>query len=157
MTKEEIALKLKEKFDSDLEVLENGQPEAYVYISPGKYHDLCRFLNDEPEFDFDFLFQLAGVHYPEECFEVVLCLSSHEKRHNMIVKVKLDLNEPKVDTVSDIWLGSSWYEREAAELYGIVFIGHPDPRHLMLDDDWDYGYPLRKGWTGPDFIPMPEK
>ena len=93
MTKEEIALKLKEKFGSDLEVLENGQPEAYVYISLGKYHDLCRFLKDDPEFDFDFLFQLAGVHYPEECFEVVLCLSSHEKRHNMIVKVKLDLNE----------------------------------------------------------------
>jgi NADH-quinone oxidoreductase subunit C len=165
MTKVEIASKLKDKFGSDLEVLETTQPEAYVYISPEKYHEFCQFLKEDNEFDFDYLFQLAGVHYPavegadksEGRFEVVLCLSSHGKRHNMIIKVKLDINEPKIATTSDIWQAANWYEREAAELFGIEFLGHPDPRHLMLDDDWDYGFPMRKGWTGPNFIPMPEK
>jgi NADH-quinone oxidoreductase subunit C len=157
MTKEEIGIKLKDKFGSELEVLETNQPEAYVYISPARYHELCQFLKEAPEFDFDYLFQLGGVHYPEERFELVLCLSSHERRHNMILKIKLDKDEPQIVTASDIWIAANWYEREAAELFGIKFLGHPDPRHLLLDDDWDSGYPLRKGWTGPDFIPMPEK
>jgi NADH-quinone oxidoreductase subunit C len=157
MTKEEIASKLKEKFGSELEVIETNQPEAYIYISSARYHEFCLFLKENPEFDFDYLFQLGGVHYPDERFEVVLCLSSHEKRHNMIVKIKLDINEPQIATVSDLWLAANWYEREAAELLGIKFIGHPDLRPLLLDDDWNFGYPLRKGWTGPGFIPMPEK
>jgi NADH-quinone oxidoreductase subunit C len=157
MTKEEITIKLKGKFGSDLEVLETNQPEAYVYISKERYRELCKFLKENSDFDFDFLFQLGGVHYPEERFEVVLCLSSHEKRHNMIVKIKLDINEPELDTASDIWMAANWYEREAGELFGIKFLNHPDPRHLLLDEEWENGFPMRKGWTGPDFIPMPEK
>jgi Ni,Fe-hydrogenase III component G len=43
------------------------------------------------------------------------------------------------------------------ELFGIKVVDHPHPRPLLLDEDWDYGYPMRRGWTGPDFIPMPEK
>jgi NADH-quinone oxidoreductase subunit C len=157
MTKEEIAGRLKEKFGSELEVLETNQPEAYIYISPDKYHEFCKFLKNDPPMDFDYLFQLAGVHYPEERYEAALCLSSHNKIHNMIVKVKLDKDNPEIESVADIWQAANWYEREASELFGIKFKNHPDPRPLLLDDDWEWGYPMRKGWTGPDFIPMPEK
>ena len=76
---------------------------------------------------------------------------SHEKRHNMIVKVKLDMNEPEIETVSDIWMAANWYEREAGELFGIKFLNHPDPRHLLLDDDWEYGYPLEERMDRPGF------
>jgi NADH-quinone oxidoreductase subunit C len=165
MTKEEITKRIQDNFGSSIEIVESTQPEAYVYISPEKCHDFCRFLHDDPELDFDFLFQLAGVHYadlsapdnPDNRFEVVLCLSSHEKIHRLVVKVKLDKDNPEVATVSDIWQAANWYEREALELFGIKFTGHPDPRPLLLYDDWEYGYPMRKGWTGPDFVPMPEK
>lgn len=157
MTKEDIVGKLKNKFGAALEVVETTQPEPYVYISPENYHEFCRFLKDDPELDFDFLFQLCGVHYPDERFEVVLELSSHEQKHCMLAKVKLDKDNPEIVTTSDLWMAANWYEREAMELFGIKFIGHPDPRPLLLDDDWNYGYPMRKGWTGPDFIPMPEK
>ncbi len=157
MTKEEITKRIQDKFGGDVEVVESNQPEPYVYIAPEKYHELCRFLRDDPEFDFDFLFQLGGVHYPEDRFEVVVCLSSHEKIHRMVVKVKLDKDNPETATTSDIWQAANWYEREAMELFGIKFKGHPDPRPLLLYDDWEYGFPMRRGWTGPDFIPMPEK
>ena len=157
MTKDEIAARLKNRYGSELEVLETTQPEAYIYISKEKYHDCCRFLRDDSELDFDFVFQLAGVHYPDECFEIVICLSSYSKIHKMVLKVKLDKDNPVVETATDIWMGANWYEREAMELFGIKFLNHPDPRPLLLDDDWDNGYPMRKGWTGPDFIPMPEK
>lgn len=157
MTKEEILNRFKDKFGPDAEVVENDQPEPFLYISGGKYKECCRYAHDDPELDFDYLFQLAGVHYPEDRFEVVLCVSSHDKVHRAVIKVKLDKEKPGIDTVSDIWGSAAWFEREALELFGIIFAGHPDPRPLLLYEDWDYGYPMRKGWTGPDFIPMPEK
>ena len=174
MTKEEITERLQDKFGSSIEVAETNQPEPYIYVAPERYHELCQFLYRDPDLDFDFLFQLGGVHYPDERsalgrtapappeadagrFEVVLCLSSHEKIHCMVVKVKLDKDNPEVVTTSDIWQAANWYEREAMELFGIKFTGHPDPRPLLLYDDWEYGFPMRRGWTGPDFIPMPEK
>jgi len=75
----------------------------------------------------------------------------------MVVKAKLDKDNPEVVTISDIWQAANWYEREAYELFGIKFKGHPDMRPLLLYEEWEYGFPMRKGWTGPDFIPMPEK
>jgi NADH-quinone oxidoreductase subunit C len=157
MTKDDIIKRLQSKFGSDLEIVENNQPEPFVYITPIRYREICRFVKDESELEFDFLFQLAGVHYPDERFEVAVSLSSHVKIHRMVVKVKLDINTPEIETISDIWQAANWYEREAMELFGIKFLHHPDPRPLLLVEDWAYGYPMRKGWTGPDFIPMPEK
>ena len=157
MTKEDIIRKLQDKFGSDLEVVQNNQPEPFVYISKDKYREFCRHVKTDPELDFDFLFQLASVHYPDERFEVVLSLSSHAKIHRMVAKVRLDVIDPEIETISDIWAAANWYERESMELFGIKFLHHPDPRPLLLVEDWEFGYPMRKGWTGPDFIPMPEK
>ena len=156
MTKQEITEKFQAKFGPDLEPIESEQPEPYLYISLSRYHELCEFAKSDPDLDFDYLFNMAGAHYPEERFEVVLCLSSHEKRHNAVIKVKLDKDNPETVTVSDVWGAANWFEREAMELFGIMFKNHPDPRLLLLVEDWEYGYPMRKGWTGPNFIPMPE-
>jgi NADH-quinone oxidoreductase subunit C len=157
MTKDEIIGRFKDKFGTDIEVSEIDQPEPYLYISKQKYHQLCEFARSDAELDFDFLFQLAGVHYPDDRFEVVLCLSSHEKNHRAVIKVKLDKDNPEIESVSDVWGGANWFEREAMELFGIKFTNHPDPRLLLLYEGWDFGYPMRRGWTGPDFVPMPEK
>lgn len=156
MTKQEITEKFKSKFDSDLEIIESEQPEPYLYISSSRYHELCEFAKNDPDLDFDYLFMLAGAHYPEDRFEVILCLSSHEKKHNAVVKVKLDKDNPETVTISDVWAAANWFEREVMELFGIIFKNHPDPRPLLLYEEWDYGYPMRKGWTGPNFVPMPE-
>lgn len=157
MTKEKIINRFKDKFGADIDVIENDQPEPYLYISQAKYHELCAFAKDDADLNFDSLFQLCGVHYPDDRFEVVLNLASYEKIHNAVIKVKLDKDNPEIVSASDIWGAANWFEREAMELFGIKFPNHPDPRPLLLYDDWDHGYPMRKGWTGPDFIPMPEK
>jgi NADH-quinone oxidoreductase subunit C len=157
MTKDELANRFKDKFGADIQVSDVDRPEAYLYVYASRYRELCNFAKSDPDLDLDLLFQLAGVHYPDDRFEIVLCLSSHEKFHNAVIKVKLDKDNPAIDTVSDIWGAAGWYEREAMELFGIKFENHPDPRPLLLYEDWDHGYPMRKGWTGPDFVPMPEK
>lgn len=157
MTKQELINSFKDKFGDDIEISDIDTPEPFIYVTASRYRELCALAKSDPDLDFDFLFQLAGIHYPDDRFEVVLCLSSHEKIHKAVIKVKLDKDHPSIASVSDIWGAASWYEREATELFGITFENHPDPRPLLLYDDWDHGYPMRKGWTGPDFVPMPEK
>jgi NADH-quinone oxidoreductase subunit C len=156
MTKEQIENKLTKKFGNAVEVQQTKNPEAFIYVTKEKYLELCQFLKDDSDLYFDYLFQLGGVHYPDR-FEVMVTLSSHKHKHELVIKTKLPLDSPHLPTVSHIWETANWHEREVMELFGIMIDNHPDPRPLLLYDDWDFGYPLRKGWTGPDFIPMPDK
>jgi NADH-quinone oxidoreductase subunit C len=157
MTKQEIEQKIARDFGDHIEIQQTEQPEPFVYISRGKYTEFCKYLRDDPELAFDFLFQLGGTHFPDDRFEVFLCLSSHPHQHEMVVKVKLSHNNPEINTVIDIWRGADFFELEMMELFGIKVVDHPHPRPLLLYEEWDYGYPMRKGWTGPDYIPMPDK
>jgi NADH-quinone oxidoreductase subunit C len=157
MTKEQIENKIAGKFGPAVEIQQTKNPEPFIYIRLDRYVELCQFLKNDPELYFEYLFQMGGVHYPGDRFEIVLTLSSHKHKHEMVVKVKLPHDNPKAPTLTGVWEAANWYERETMELFGIIFEGHPDPRPLLLYDDWEYGYPMRKGWTGPDFIPMPDK
>ena len=79
---------------------------------------------------------------------VVYHLSSVSFRHNIVVKVNLDRNNPEIETVCDIWRGAELFEREVYEMFGVKFINHPDLRRLILPDDWN-GWPLRKDYDDP--------
>jgi NADH-quinone oxidoreductase subunit C len=157
MTKEQIENKIAQKFGSAIEIQQTKNLEAFIYVTVDKYIEVCKFLKSDPDLYFEYLFQMGGVHYPNDRFELMLTLSSHKHHHELVLKVKLSHDDPKISTASVVWEAANWYEREAMELYGIKFDGHPDPRPLLLYEDWEFGYPLRKGWTGPDFIPMPDK
>ncbi|MFM9056718.1 MAG: NADH-quinone oxidoreductase subunit C, partial [Bacteroidota bacterium] len=79
---------------------------------------------------------------------VVYHLSSTEHRHTLVLKVKLDRNEPIIASVSDLWRTAEFHEREAYDLMGILFTGHPDLRRLFLTPEY-VGYPLRKDFEDP--------
>ena len=91
---------------------------------------------------FDHLSSVVGVDYPEN-FEVVYHVWSYSLRELISLKVPIPKDDPKVKSVTSIWRGANWHERETAEMFGIIFEGHPDPRKLLLPDDFE-GYPLRK-------------
>jgi len=157
MTKEQLENKIVQEFGSAIEIQQTKNPEPFLYVSLDKYIEVCKFLKTDPDLSFEYLFQLGAVHYPNDRFELALTLSSHKHKHEILLKVKLSHENPNAPTATAVWEGANWYEREAMELFGIQFEGHPDPRPLLLYEDWEYGYPMRKGWTGPDFIPMPDK
>lgn len=163
MTKDEIEKQLVKDFGEHIEIQTTDQPEPFLYVTKEKYVEFCKYLTENPSLAFDFLFQLGGAHFVDasgqgEKFEAILCLASSKHKHEMVLKVKLPAENLALDTVTGIWRVADFYELEAMELYGIKFPDHPHPRRLLLDDDWDYGYPMRKGWSGhPDFIPMPDK
>ena len=79
---------------------------------------------------------------------MVYHLRSTSTKDNMVVKVKLNRDLPEIATVSDIWRTAEFHEREVFDLFGVVFLEHPDLRRLMLTDDW-VGYPLRKDYEDP--------
>ncbi len=105
---------------------------------------------------FDFLtFMTAIDRPPESRLELVYRLFSYTTRLALMVRVLLPRKAARVDTVSDLYRTAEWHEREAAEMFGIVFTGHPDPRKLLLPDDLE-GHPLLKDFTHPNMLRLPE-
>jgi NADH-quinone oxidoreductase subunit C len=107
---------------------------------------LCTFLKTDPDLRFNYLVDVLGVDYLSETprFEVVYHLYSTQKRHRVRIKVRVNEGE-KVPSVSRIWASAGWPEREAFDMFGIVFDGHEDLRRIYLSEDWE-GYPLRKDY-----------
>lgn len=118
-----------------------------IYASRDHMADVARALRDGPDLSFAFLAELTAIDYHprEPRFELVYILVSIERRHRLRLKVRLHGADARVATVSEVWPAANWLEREVWDLFGIVFVGHPDPRRLLMPEDWD-GYPLRKDY-----------
>jgi NADH-quinone oxidoreductase subunit C len=116
-----------------------------IYVSRDHVLDVARVLRDAPELRFAFLAELTAVDvWPREPrFEVVYVLVSIEHRLRLRMKVRLSGADAHIATVCGIWPAANWLEREVWDLFGIVFDGHPDPRRLLMPEDWE-GFPLRK-------------
>jgi NADH-quinone oxidoreductase subunit C len=116
-----------------------------IYVPRDHVAAIARALRDLPELRFALLAELtAADHWPREPrFEVVYVLVSIEHRLRLRMKVRLDGADAHVATVSTVWPAANWLEREVWDLFGIAFDGHPDPRRLLMPEDWE-GSPLRK-------------
>jgi NADH-quinone oxidoreductase subunit C len=120
-------------------------------VDPARLRDVMAFLRDAPEARFDMLMDLTGVDcqgYPGRSgprFEVVYHLYSLERNHRLRVKVAVPEEHAEVDSLCDVWPSADWMEREAWDMYGIRFRGHPDLRRILLYDEFE-GHPLRKDY-----------
>jgi NADH-quinone oxidoreductase subunit C len=129
-------------------------PAPGITVLPESLRENLVFLRDELAFDF-LVFVTALDRQAEGALELVYRLFSHEARVSVVVRVRCPRDGARVPTASDIYRTAEWHERETAELFGIVFTDHPDPRRLLLPDDLD-GYPLRKDFTHSNLIRLPE-
>lgn len=143
MTHDELKTYLLDKFPSAEITL--GAQYVQMIVSSADLHQTAALLKDSKDTSFDYLICLSGVDYPEY-MEVVYHLESVSLRHVMVLKVRTsDRLNPAIDTVSDIWIGAKYHEREVYDLLGIHFNKHPDLRRLFLEDGW--GFPLRKDYV----------
>jgi NADH-quinone oxidoreductase subunit C len=110
-------------------------------------HAVLRELRDRPESRFALLAELTAVDFSprEPRFELIYLLVSLEKKLRLRVKVAIDGQDAHIATASDLWPAANWLEREVWDLFGIAFDGHPDPRRLLMPEDWE-GHPLRKDY-----------
>jgi len=149
----EIANRLKEKFPNEVVDIIQFREQVSVIVKRDRIIDICRYLHDDPDIYMDYLSDLCGVDYPGRRlrFEVIYNLYSIKYRHRIRIKALIPQDDPLIQSVVSIWLGANWHEREAYDMYGIVFKGHPDLRRILMPEDWE-GYPLRKDYPlrGPE-------
>lgn len=151
---------LKQRFgDAVLETHSRFGDDTAV-IAPSAWFDVARFLRTDARTQMDMVVDLCGVDYPdrEPRFEVVLHLLSIERGHRLRLKTRIGDAEgdaADVDSVTPIWRGANWYERETFDMYGINFVGHPDLRRILMYPEF-VGHPLRKDYPANRIQPLVE-
>ena len=121
--------------------------QTTMYVMRDDLPAIARSLRDRPDLAFNLLAEITAVDFwpREPRFELVYILVSIPNRLRLRMKVRLSGADPHVATMSGVWPAANWLEREVWDLFGISFDGHPDPRRLLMPEDWE-GYPLRKDY-----------
>ncbi len=127
----------------DFQATANALGEVIVTVPPGDVLPLCQAAYAHADLDFNHLRFVSGVDQMDEGIEVVYSLWSYQKHHALFVKTLLPLTNLRVPSVASIWAGADWHERETAEMFGVIFEGHPELKHLLLDEDMQI-HPLLK-------------
>jgi NADH-quinone oxidoreductase subunit C len=142
-------------FGEKIVTISEASGELTIVVEPEHLTDVCQLLRDDPRFACDQLIDLCGVDYLDygkegvsgswqgQRFAVVYHLLSVKNNHRIRLRVFAEEELPVVDSVVDIWASADWYEREAFDLFGIIFEGHPDLRRILTDYGF-IGHPFRK-------------
>lgn len=141
----EVEKRLRARFGDDILAFEDQFGHAVATVSLAKYHDIALFLRGDPALACDYFDFLGGVDFGDDGIEVVSHLASTRHGHQVRVKTRCgkDPADRHVPTLSDVWPGANWHEREAAEMFDVAFDGHPQPVKLLLAEEFE-GHPLRK-------------
>ena len=144
-----VGKKLKAKYP---EAVINGKTfrgELTININKDYIQRVAEFLCEDKETAFDYLSDLCGVDLSRldgsSNFEVVYHLYSMELNHRLRLKVKIPASKPRIDTVINVWKTADWHEREAYDMFGIIFNGHPNLQRILTPEGF-HGHPLRKDY-----------
>lgn len=121
--------------------------QSTLYVQGDDVVKVLQALRDRPELKFEVLAEMTAADYwpREPRFEVIYLLISVQNGLRLRLKVRLPGDDPHVATASALWSSANWLEREVWDMFGIAFDGHPDPRRLLMPEDWE-GYPARKDY-----------
>ena len=168
MTPQQIHQSLTTRFGADVVLaLDTEAKDPWIEVAPGSIVEVARFLKSDDGLQFDMLCNLSAVDYLETDeklakkfpyephLEIVYHLMSMPHKHTIAIKVKLPRWQadqagelPEVPSVAGVWAIADWHEREAYDLMGVNFVGHPNLVRILCPDDW-VGHPLRKDYEFP--------
>jgi len=164
---EEIFELVKNEFGETIVGLDKDTPtETIISIDPLYIQKVGAFLRENDELKFDSLMVLSGVDDANGTktkdedgsdmisggtLSVYYHLHSTSLKHKITLKVSTQRENPQVESVYNVWRTSDWHEREAFDMFGIIFLNHPDLRRILMPYDWEAGYPLRKDYKNPEF------
>ncbi|MDQ3653665.1 MAG: NADH-quinone oxidoreductase subunit C [Chloroflexota bacterium] len=136
-------------FPDDVLDIIRFRDETTIHVSRERFRDIAFYLRDHEQIQLNFLTDLTAVDMLRlrmtPRFDVVANLYSLPNRVRLRLKAGCDDGEP-VPSLVPVWNGANWLEREAYDMFGIIFEGHPNLRRMLLPDDWDEGFPLRKDY-----------
>jgi NADH-quinone oxidoreductase subunit C len=148
-----VHARLADRFTDRITAFQAEALQPWAVVAPEAIAEVAAFCKADPDLAFDNLMCLSAVDYPKETpprIEMVYHLFSYTHRHVFVLKAMVPRESPALPTVEGVWSVANWHEREAYDLFGVVFTGHSDMRRILLPDDWE-GHPLRKDWVDPDF------
>ncbi|HUA16598.1 MAG TPA: NADH-quinone oxidoreductase subunit C [Verrucomicrobiae bacterium] len=130
-----------------IESIKFDRDEMTIYVDRANLREATVLLKEDPACPFNFLSDITCVDwYPAEPrFEVVYHLLSIPKKERVRLKVRLNSASPAVESLTSVWAGANYFEREVFDLFGVRFTGHPYLRRILMPEDWE-GYPLRKDY-----------
>jgi NADH-quinone oxidoreductase subunit C len=148
---QELATRVQQRFNSQISATNVELGELTVELPCEHIRSVCTALRDEDGFNFEQLIDVCGVDYltygegvwTGPRFAVVYHLLSIKNNHRIRLRAFVDDHMPRIDSVNDIWNSANWFEREAFDLFGIAFDGHPDLRRILTDYGF-IGHPFRK-------------
>jgi NADH-quinone oxidoreductase subunit C len=142
-----VLTRLRERFPDAIVATHAYRGDATAEIAPATLLDVCTFLRDDPVLAFDLLADVTAVDYigTTPRFELVYHLRSIAQGHRVRVKTRVPEESPRIASLTSVWRGANWLERETYDMYGILFDGHPDLRRIYLYEEFQ-GHPLRKDY-----------
>ena len=147
MEAKDVFAQLEKQFSGQVSDFKGEVKEPYLTVAAPAIVDVCRYLRDGEALKFEVLSDQTALDWPkEEKIQLVYHLFSYSLNHQIVLKVDLARDNPKISTVEGVWKVANWFEREIFDLFGVIFDGHSDLRRIMLPEDW-VGYPLRKDYV----------
>ncbi len=138
---------LAERLPGAVRQLSHSRGESYLHVLPARLAEIARFLKEQQAWQFTFLANLSPVDWLTRTprFEVVYHLRSLVFNYRIGLKVDVPDQTLSLPSLTGVWRAADWLEREAYDLFGIRFSGHPDLRRIMMSDDWE-GHPYRRDY-----------
>jgi len=148
MENRELLSSIKAKF-AGINELPGDEGLLTLAVPAGSLYNVCTELKVNHELDFDYVMCISGVDLKDK-MQVVYHLYSMNNKHKVALKAELDRSSPEITSVAPLWQAADWHEREAFDMFGIVFKGHPNLTRILTEEGF-IGYPLRKDYVGkPD-------
>ncbi len=156
-----VVEKTKSRFPSSILGTKEFRGETTLGVKKEDIVAVCMFLRDDTDCRFDYLSDLCGAdaYTPEDRFEVIYNLYSLANKERLRLKISTDESDLHVPSVTSVWPGAEWPEREAFDMFGIIFDGNKDLRRMYMPEEFEH-FPLRKDFPLmgiPDSIPLPRK
>lgn len=156
-----VVEKLKTQFPQSILAVKEFRGETTVHLQKEQIVDVCKFLRDDVDCQFNYCSDICGAdaYTPENRFEVIYNLYSIPLKQRIRLKVTIDESDMHCPSVTSVWPGAEWPERETYDMFGIIFDGNKDLRRMYMPEEFEY-YPLRKDFPLmgiPDSIPLPRK
>jgi NADH-quinone oxidoreductase subunit C len=158
LSAEELVARVTARFGEAVTETHHQHGEATAVIARDAAPQVFRTLRDDAELAFDFLTDITAVDYlgQKPRFTVVYHLYSLAENHRLRVKVRALEDDAWVHSLTGLWRTANWLERECWDMYGIRFVGHPDPRRILMYEEF-VGHPLRKDYPVEKRQPLTEE
>jgi NADH-quinone oxidoreductase subunit C len=134
---------LSSEYSEDLIEVYQSCDHTYIRVEAKNIVDICSYLKKKHHFIF--LSDVIGTdrYTSDERFEIIYNMMNLRTRDRLFIKIRVEEENPKADSVTSVWKSASWMEREIYDMFGIRFEGHPDLRRIFMPEDFEY-FPLRK-------------